>query len=103
MQGMLDNLSQPVAFATVPLGNTELGSGTNTPPLSRRDASLSSDTDSADEPMLSRFTRRMGMNRPVKKANRTSTLSAASSSDNDEFDEGIFDEGHCALTVDLSI
>lgn len=92
MQGMLDNLSQPVAFATVPLG-MESSSGTKTPPLPRRDASLSSDTDSAEEPMLSRFTRRIGMSRDGKKTNRRSTLGMATSSGDDDFEEGMFDEG----------
>ncbi|KAF5386747.1 hypothetical protein D9615_001828 [Tricholomella constricta] len=92
MQGMLDNLSQPVAFATVPLGNTEAASGVRTPPTPRRDASLSSDTDSADEPMFSRFTRRIGIGRDGNKAGRKSTLSVAMSSYDDEFDEGLFDE-----------
>ncbi|KAF8162995.1 hypothetical protein B0H34DRAFT_794745 [Crassisporium funariophilum] len=67
MQGMLDNLSQPVAFATAPLGNPETS---NEPSSSankiedhrRRDGSLSSDTD-VDEPIFSKFTRRIGMSR----------------------------------------
>ncbi|KAG5639610.1 hypothetical protein H0H81_010812 [Sphagnurus paluster] len=92
MQGMLDNLSQPVAFATVPLGNMEPTSGARTPPTPRREASWSSDTDSAEEPMFSRFTRRIGINREGKKSGRRSTLSVTTSGGDDDFDEGMFDE-----------
>ncbi|KAG5645004.1 hypothetical protein DXG03_007281 [Asterophora parasitica] len=93
MQGMLDNLSQPVAFATVPLGNAEPpASGARTPPIPKKDASLSSDTDSAEEAMFSRLTRRIGIGRDGKKASRKSTLSVATSSGDDDFDEGLFDE-----------
>ncbi|KAG6866083.1 hypothetical protein C0991_008835 [Blastosporella zonata] len=92
MQGMLDNLSQPVAFATVPLGNTEPPAGVRTPPTPRRDASLS-DTDSAEEPMFSRLTRRIGINRDAKtSSSRKSTLSVTTPSSEDDFEEGIFDE-----------
>ncbi|KAF9036744.1 hypothetical protein BJ165DRAFT_1559775, partial [Panaeolus papilionaceus] len=79
MQGMLDNLSQPVAFATVPIGNPE-SSNTPTPDDQRkhrkqnkssnegkRDGSMSSDTD-ADEPIFSRFTRRIGISREGSRA-----------------------------------
>lgn len=67
MQGMLDNLSQPVAFATAPLGTEEniLPSGSQTPPRQlRRDSSLSSDDD---EHMLSKWTRRIGFGGPKSK------------------------------------
>ncbi|RDB24119.1 hypothetical protein Hypma_008789 [Hypsizygus marmoreus] len=93
MQGMLDNLSQPVAFATVPLGNGEPSSRTRTPPIPRRDSSLSSDTDSADEPMLSRFTRRIGIGREGKHSARGSGLSHVTPIPDEDFDEGMFDEG----------
>ncbi|KAJ3844467.1 hypothetical protein F5878DRAFT_648885 [Lentinula raphanica] len=69
MQGMLDNLSQPVAFATVPLG-TEATAGTSSP---RRDSSLSSDTDS-EEPIVARLTRKLGMGRSSP-ATQSKTLS----------------------------
>ncbi|KAG6829989.1 hypothetical protein H0H87_009596, partial [Tephrocybe sp. NHM501043] len=92
MQGMLDNLSQPVAFATVPIGNTEPPPSVRTPPTPRRDASLS-DTDSAEEPMFSRLTRRIGISRDAKNSiSRKSTLSAATPGSEDDFEEGIFDE-----------
>ncbi|KAH7916013.1 hypothetical protein BJ138DRAFT_1140485 [Hygrophoropsis aurantiaca] len=60
MEGMLDNLSQPVAFATAPLG-TE-------PPKKkgiRRDGSSSSDTD-LEEPLVTRFSRRFGLDSKSK-------------------------------------
>ncbi|KAJ7285624.1 hypothetical protein C8J57DRAFT_1496358 [Mycena rebaudengoi] len=68
MQGMLDNLSQPVAFATAPLGAMEYESSANSAGKTklssqttlRRDGSLSSDTD-IEEPMVTRFARRLGM------------------------------------------
>jgi hypothetical protein len=69
MQGMLDNLSQPVAFATVPLGHPETPTSPSSPDKTddvRRDGSLSSDTD-LDEPIFSRFTRRIGMSREGSK------------------------------------
>ncbi|KAG6919998.1 hypothetical protein DXG01_013347 [Tephrocybe rancida] len=95
MQGMLDNLSQPVAFATVPMGNTEPASGVRTPPAPRREASLS-DTDSADEPMFSRLTRRIGIGRDAKSSNsnsRRSTLNVTTpNSDDDDFEDAMFDE-----------
>jgi hypothetical protein len=93
MQGMLDNLSQPVAFATIPLGNdSNPASGTKTPPLPRRDGSLSSDTD-VEEPMLSRLTRRIGMNRNGRSALRGSLLGTSSTKPDDDFDDSLFDEG----------
>lgn len=60
MQGMLDNLSQPVAFATAPLE----APGARSPHRKlQRDGSLSSDTD-GEENMMSRLTKRLGMSRP---------------------------------------
>lgn len=97
MQGMLDNLSQPVAFATVPLGNdTNPVSETRTPP--RRDGSLSSDTD-VEEPMLSRFTRRIGMNRDGRSALRGSSLRATSTKPDEDFDDGILDDGTLSILI----
>ncbi|KAJ7098131.1 hypothetical protein B0H15DRAFT_645752 [Mycena belliarum] len=99
MQGMLDNLSQPVAFATAPLGTpesqptshaarTKLSSQT----MLRRDGSLSSDTD-IEEPMVARFARRLGMSgdskRSDRSANRLTATKATSAPDpEDDFDEG---------------
>ncbi|RXW15865.1 hypothetical protein EST38_g9988 [Candolleomyces aberdarensis] len=79
MQGMLDNLSQPVAFATAPLGNEAIASDDPStsqtyPPSTplRRDSSLSSDTDN-DEHMLSKWTRKMGINRERTKSKSSSS------------------------------
>src|SRR6266571_1172569 len=62
MQGMLDNLSQPVAFATIPLGpETPASPASDRPsPELRRDGNLSSDTD-PDEPIFSKFSRKIGL------------------------------------------
>ncbi|KAJ7470541.1 hypothetical protein FB451DRAFT_1254058 [Mycena latifolia] len=103
MQGMLDNLSQPVAFATAPLGTpesqptnhvarTKLTSQT----MMRRDGSLSSDTD-IEEPMVARFARRLGMSGDSKKSSDRSpsnlTARAVSAPDPEEdFDEDGGDE-----------
>jgi len=73
MQGMLDNLSQPVAFATVPLGNPEAPNESQTDVKSeelRRDGALSSDTD-VDEPIFSKFTRKIGISREGSKSGRS--------------------------------
>ena len=70
---MLDNLSQPVAFATVPLGHPEIPIPPSSPDKTddiRRDGSLSSDTD-LDEPIFSKFTRRIGMSREGSKSDRS--------------------------------
>ncbi|KAJ7684968.1 hypothetical protein DFH06DRAFT_1313341 [Mycena polygramma] len=96
MQGMLDNLSQPVAFATAPLGvpepqstnhvvRTKLSSHT----ALRRDGSLSSDTD-VEEPMVARFARRLGMSSDSKKpsASNLNTRIASTPDPDDDFDEG---------------
>ncbi|KAJ3883767.1 hypothetical protein F5051DRAFT_390866 [Lentinula edodes] len=91
MQGMLDNLSQPVAFATVPLG-VEAIPGPSSP---RRDSSLSSDTES-EEPIVSRLTRKLGMGRPTS-AMQSKTLSRSLktpiSSELELEDDDFFDEG----------
>jgi hypothetical protein len=101
MQGMLDNLSQPVAFATVPLGNQDPSASASTSAMKeglRKDNSFSSDTD-YEEPMLSRFTRRMGIG-PV----RDSGKQKATPIDTEGFeDEDLFDEGtsHLFLAENL--
>ncbi|THV08084.1 hypothetical protein K435DRAFT_959533 [Dendrothele bispora CBS 962.96] len=98
MQGMLDNLSQPVAFATAPLGaptESSTANGTSTPPrVARRDSSLSSDTD-MEEPMVSRWTRKLGMTRTSShnfgknaQANSSAQTILASEDDNELFDDG---------------
>ncbi|KAH7889763.1 hypothetical protein F5I97DRAFT_1997047 [Phlebopus sp. FC_14] len=62
MEGMLDNLSQPVAFTTAPLGtepNLPVRKGL------LRDGSSSSDTD-RDEPFASKFSRKLGRDAKAK-------------------------------------
>ncbi|TFK42898.1 hypothetical protein BDQ12DRAFT_676974 [Crucibulum laeve] len=103
MQGMLDNLSQPVAFATAPLHNLDIETTptqeAKTPPAGlrglRKDGSLSSDTD-ADEPMLSKFSRRFGLGRETSRQASGSAYGGRATEppredefDNDEF----FEEG----------
>jgi len=100
MQGMLENLSQPVAFATAPLGMPESQPASNvskskrsSEPLLRQDGNLSSDTD-IEEPMVARFARRLGMSSDSKKSDRspsslqTRVVSALDSDPDDGFDEG---------------
>ncbi|KAE9406416.1 hypothetical protein BT96DRAFT_1014917 [Gymnopus androsaceus JB14] len=94
MQGMLDNLSQPVAFATVPLGSEPIP-GTSSP---RRDLSLSSDTE-PEEPMVSRLTRKFGMGKSSSAKPKNTPLSSSlpkhssSGSDPNLDDDDFFDEG----------
>ncbi|KIY67716.1 hypothetical protein CYLTODRAFT_431207 [Cylindrobasidium torrendii FP15055 ss-10] len=69
VQTRFDQHSEAVAFASAPLAHDP--AGTATPPQhrsSRRDGSLSSDTD-LDEPMVSRFTKRFGLssNKPTRR------------------------------------
>ena len=100
MQGMLDNLSQPVAFATAPLSMPESQPASNVnkskgsyEALFRQDGNLSSDTD-IEEPMVARFARRLGMSGDSKKSDRspsslqTRVVSAPDSDPDDGFDEG---------------
>jgi hypothetical protein len=95
MQGMLDNLSQPVAFATIPLGpETSKDSSTSdmTAPEIRGDGGLSSDTDH-DEPIFSKFSRKIGLGRKhdmLGKTNQKSSLITQASSHSQEagFDFG---------------
>ncbi|CAK5277774.1 unnamed protein product [Mycena citricolor] len=86
MQGMLDNLSQPVAFATAPLGHVEsVSSSSKRTKLAShlpREGSLSSDTD-LEEPIVSRFARRLGISGDIKKQDRSSSNLKPLSSDLD--------------------
>ena len=104
MQGMLDNLSQPVAFATAPLGNPDIPEESlqvKSASEPRRDGSLSSDTD-ADEPIFSKFTRRIGISREGTKTRSTKSSQKLagsskppSSPDNDilDDDDDFFEDG----------
>ena len=85
MQGMLDNLSQPVAFATAPLGPEPSGSAT---PPRQQDSSLSSDTDN-DEHMLSKWTRKIGIRGEKTKSKKVESISSSFHDDDyDDFLEG---------------
>ncbi|KAK7466882.1 hypothetical protein VKT23_003945 [Stygiomarasmius scandens] len=97
MQGMLDNLSQPVAFATAPLGTPAESSAatrSSTPPRAvRRDSSLSSDTD-MDEPMVSRWTRKLGMTRTSSpRATRNQANLSTQTDIITEDDDELFEDG----------
>lgn len=82
MEGMLDNLSQPVAFATAPLGTEPPPSGKKS---SRRDGSSSSNTD-VEQPHTSTFFTRLGLDGKFK--SKVDTLL-------EETDEEVFaDEGN---------
>lgn len=106
MQGMLDTLSSPVAFATAPLGNpeptdtqnssangsTDLNSKTptNSRSLGKRDSSFGSDTE-ADDTILARLGRRIGGMRQGS-AQKSSQMKVPLDDDED-FDESLFDDG----------
>lgn len=114
MQGMLDNLSQPVAFATVPLGHPEIPISPSSPDKTddiHRDASLSSDTD-LDEPIFSKFTRRIGMSRKGSNSGRSGLSSRKFSSNGrqpeheidgslGEYNEDFLEEGNSFSCVVL--
>lgn len=97
MQGMLDNLSQPVAFATIPLGQESVQSsptdGHSAPELGRDSGNASSDTD-LEEPILSRFSRKIGLAKKLGDRSRRAIQNAISpiasqgsmSSNNSDFD-----------------
>ncbi|KAF9227995.1 hypothetical protein BS17DRAFT_774614 [Gyrodon lividus] len=65
MEGMLDNLSQPVAFTTAPLGTEPNLSGKKG---LQRDGSSSSDTD-REEPFAFKFSRKLGLDGKTKEGN----------------------------------
>jgi len=96
MQGMLDNLSQPVAFATIPLGDNELYTNPNLGIKSllpsRQESSLGNNID-VDEPILTRLTKRIGIDRGIRKAGRGSVPDSSPWNDDENLDEGISDEG----------
>ncbi|KAF8626065.1 hypothetical protein AX15_005100 [Amanita polypyramis BW_CC] len=84
MQGMLDNLSQPVAFASVPLGMED----TSIPPKSTPRQDDNSDTE-IDEPIFARLSRRIGIGReppkPSSVSDRRMPLSSDDFEDVDDF------------------
>lgn len=108
---MLDNISQPVAFATAPLGELDIPtdaaaqSGSQTPPSAhvyggiRRD--LSVPREPVDERLLSKWTKKIGISQRIRtystpsngRSTASKTATASSSFNEDEFDEDEFFEG----------
>ncbi|KAF9264870.1 hypothetical protein L218DRAFT_972448 [Marasmius fiardii PR-910] len=96
MQGMLENLSQPVAFATAPLGTSEPSISVSKP--SRPEEHLSSDTDytDPDERMGSRLSRKLKLGKSAKSqpklsgkgSSLTETPMQEGDGDDDFLDEG---------------
>ncbi|KIY51115.1 hypothetical protein FISHEDRAFT_38010, partial [Fistulina hepatica ATCC 64428] len=82
MQGLLDNLSQPVAFATAPLGTEADTSKKGSGPASAKhlqEGSVGSDTD--EEHLVTRLTRRLGITGSSGRRGESSrTASSASES-----------------------
>ncbi|KAL1665261.1 hypothetical protein GGF50DRAFT_53073 [Schizophyllum commune] len=93
MQGMLDNLSQPVAFATAPLESPDARSAHR---KLQRDGSLSSDTD-GEENMMSRLTKRLGMSRPSTLAHELQRPPANAYSGDTENDWSSSDDGELLI------
>jgi hypothetical protein len=116
---MLDNISQPVAFATAPLSDLDIpndttaqsGSGSQTPPQNphvyggiglRRDNSASrldslTSRSNHDENYLSKWTKRMGIGRQGSAASTSSTVKDGF--DDDEFDDEFLEEGMYFLSL----
>jgi len=85
MQGMLDNLSQPVAFATVPLGmeDTRTQSGMAKSTLHKKDDDDNTDTE-IEEPIFARLSRRIGIGLEALKSPSFDTYRTPLSSDDFE-------------------
>ena len=111
MQGMLDTLSSPVAFATAPLSSpiaantpTSLQNGSahsRTPPssMSFKSSSFSGDPE-VGEPILTRLGRRIGMTKETIPGMRHSHKSSqVDVSSEDDFDESLFDVGASFLCL----
>jgi hypothetical protein len=116
MQGMLDNLSQPVAFATIPLSQEPVQESPTsadqlTPDLRRDSGNASSDTD-LEEPILSKFSRKIGLGRkPGDRSRKTSqkaispvasqgsTSSSKSEFDFDDEEDDFLDAGLSAHRI----
>ncbi|KXN82501.1 hypothetical protein AN958_02352 [Leucoagaricus sp. SymC.cos] len=113
MQGMLDTLSSPVAFATAPIGNPDVPDTQNSSPNGstdlnskplpatvslRRVSSFNSDAEQ-EEPILTRLGRRIGIasqsiglrHGHSQKNSQAKALSDVS--DDDDFDESLIDNG----------
>jgi hypothetical protein len=92
----LENISQPVAFASAPLGYP-----TN-PPYPRRDAGSSSDTE-IDDGLATRLSKKIGFGRSYDASALTTRegsprkTQVTVSNLRQDFDEVLADEGPCAI------
>jgi hypothetical protein len=100
MQGMMDNLSQPVAFATVPLSDDDpafTSQNLRSSSTPRRESSLgSSDGEVPEAPKPSIFSKTFGfprVGRSKKPSAGSATQTEQVSEQDIDFDDGIFDEG----------
>lgn len=115
MQGMLDTLSSPVAFATAPIGNPETADNQNSSPngsagnlnsripsasgsLIKKDPSFGNSDTEVDEPILARLGRRIGKARESIGGIRQGYVQknshvGVSEDDDEDFDESLFDDG----------
>ena len=102
MQGMLDNLSQPVAFATVPLGvdDTRTQSGMAKPTLQRKDDEDNTDTE-IDEPIFARLSRRIGIGREALKSSPAEAYRPSLSSDDFEDVDELLEKGRVCSNIIL--
>ncbi|KAM6501927.1 hypothetical protein JOM56_001904 [Amanita muscaria] len=87
MQGMLDTLSQPVAFATVPLAvdGSKSPPGAETP-QPKKDDNNASDTE-VEEHIFARLSKRVGITREPSKLRNNGALSSDEFEDVDDFSE----------------
>lgn len=117
MQGMLDTLSSPVAFATAPIGNPENTDIQNSSPngsaanllsrvssasgsLIKRDSSFGNIDTEADEPIFARLGRTLGKAKESIRQNyaqKSSHLNAAEDDDDEDFDESLFDDSKLCI------
>lgn len=112
MQGMLDNLSQPVAFATIPLSQDPAEDSPNpvdrpTSEIRSDSGNVSSDTD-LEEPILSKFSRKIGLGRKLgdrsQRTGRKAVLPASKGSTSSKSDLEFEDEeGDDFLDAGLSV
>jgi len=100
MQGMLDNLSQPVAFATVPLGmeDTRTQSGMTKSTLHKKDDDDNTDTE-IEEPIFARLSRRIGIGLEALKSPSVDTYRTSLSSDDFEDVDELLEKGKICRNV----
>lgn len=106
MQAMQDMLEQPlaVAFATAPLGEEEQKRKKG----GRRDQSSSSDSTDIDEPISSRFARKIGMTKgsmsKILGVDAPGPSKAHKQAFDEEFDEDVFaEDSKCSMMFPTSI